>query len=150
MKLLIQERYFGDVHYVWCSETFDPSSSDQHYELSQVPASSNPREIGKALALAVLSGDQHNDHIKRVRAFYVSHARKLRKSGVLTDQEYDDLVFQVKSQNFRLWRPICYVIARPSVEPRLILVRARVSAGFGKEYKIADLKRDEFETMELS
>jgi hypothetical protein len=55
----------------------------------------------------------------------------------------------VDTAPFELWRPLVYVIPRTGVESRLKLVPMHKRAGFGPEYIIEDLRRSEFDLIEL-
>lgn len=149
MKMLVQERFFGDLHYVWCSESCDSGSADRYTVASLVPPSSNPRDIYGSLRSAVERLDTHNDMIVRVRAFYAAFSSERVKDGKMTDGDRDELVYMITHSELRLWRPVLYVIPRASVDARLQSVAASKRAGHGPEYIIEDLRREEFDRVEL-
>jgi hypothetical protein len=63
LKLLIQEKYMHDIHYVWCSENFDSATVSTHSSAYLVPPSSNPADIFRTLRRDVDKHDQHSAKI---------------------------------------------------------------------------------------
>ncbi len=150
MKLLLQERYFGDRHYVWCAEQWDAATRSRYSFASMVPPSSNPRALYESYREAVEGGDRHFTKFDRIRAGYLDRALTAKKVGALSEAQYDELVVTIQSNDFNLWRPIVYLIPRHLIDPtRLQLVPAAQRAGLGNEFVIRDLKREEFEIMEF-
>lgn len=68
MKYLIQKQYFGDVHYVWCSEHFDSRTLARNSPGALIAASSNPFEIYKEIQRDVHAGDKHSAKITAQKA----------------------------------------------------------------------------------
>jgi hypothetical protein len=149
MKLLIQEQFFGDVHYVWCSDACDSGAAPAYSVASLIPPSSNPKDIYRDLRTAVEKGDTHHHQIVQTRSFYIQHATTCHAAGTLTDAQRDDLVYMVTNAQLKDWRPLLYVIPRAPVAGRLQAVPAARRAGHGMEYIISDLARAEFDIVEL-
>jgi hypothetical protein len=149
IKLLLQERFFGDVHYVWCSESHDSGSADPYSIASHIPPSSNPRDIYRDLGRAVERGDKHNATIVRVRAMYAALSEQSVAAGTMGSDERDELLYIANGSDLTLWRPVLYVIPRDSVAGRLEVVPAERRAGAGQEFIIRDLARDEFDRIEF-
>jgi len=116
---------------------------------SLVPPSSNPKSIYNAFKDAVAAGDQHHDKIGAIRASYASLSTQWVAAGEITSTQRDEIIFMTNSGDLRIWRPLLYVIHRASVETRLLAVPPAKRASFGPEYIIADLRRDEFDIVEL-
>ena len=55
----------------------------------------------------------------------------------------------VDNASFEDWRPLVYVIPRAMVESRLEAVPPKKRASFGPEYIITDLRRHEFDIIEM-
>jgi hypothetical protein len=149
LKLLIQERYRNDVHFVWCSEDFDSTKLAAYSFRALVAASSNPADIYRDLQRAVQSPDTHNAKIISQRASFISLATNWEKNGEISSTQKDDIIYMASTAPFELWRPLLYVIPRAPVERRLQLVPVKNRAGFGNEYIISDLHRSEFDIIEF-
>jgi hypothetical protein len=148
LKLLIQEKYRGDIHYVWCSEDFDSSTVSAYSSASLVPPSSNPADIFRELRRDVEKRDQHSSKINQQKVSLTDRAIEWEKNGLISPTDKDDIIYMVQSAPFEHWRPLIYVIPRPQVEARLVRVPMRLRAGVGIEYTLSDLQRSEFEIVE--
>lgn len=149
MKLLIQQKFFGDVHYVWCSEQFDSKAFSPHTSAGLVPASSNPADILRLLLRDVQTPDHHSGKIAEQKASLTKRAIALEKAGSITKAVKEEIVYLVKTAAISQWRPLLYVIPRPPVEPRLKLVPAKLRAGIADEFIIPDLQRNEFDIIDI-
>jgi hypothetical protein len=138
------------VHVVWCSEIFDPRTSASSAPGSMVAPSSSPRAIADQLAQDVRGEDTHSALIKRYRRTFRGLATSFYTDGLLTADRAEELRALASRQSFRIWRPLIYVIPRASLEAagRLQPVPPAKRAGHGPEYRITDLKRDEFDVLE--
>jgi hypothetical protein len=150
MKLLIQERYRGDIHYVWCSEQPDSGAVSPLRFASLTAPTSNPRDIYKDLREACNRTDKHNAKIVSTRANYVALAEQWFTANEITSEDREEILHLVGTADFSLWRPMLYVIPRASIDPaRLSLVPMARRASPGPEWIIADLHRSEFDVVEL-
>jgi hypothetical protein len=149
LKLLIQQIYRNDVHYVWCSEYFDSTKLAAYSIGALVAASSNPADIYRDLQRAVQSRDAHNAKIISQKASFISLATTWEMNGEISTTQKDDIIYMVNMADFNLLRPLLYIIPRVSVEPRLQLVPAHKRAGIGNEYILPDLNRSEFDVIEF-
>lgn len=150
VKHHICREYRHDVHYVWCSEQFDPSQQGRHTGGSLIPATSSPAEIHRDLSVAVKRPDQHNAKIKEQRNGLKKLARQWLKASEITQPEHDDIIFDLDNRGLEIWRPLIYVIPRAGLAAgRIQPVPASKRAGMGKEFIIADLKGDEFDVIEM-
>jgi hypothetical protein len=146
---MIQERYRGDLHYVWCGDCFDGKRSSAYSSSALVPPSSNPADIYRELRRDVDGRDTHSAKIAAQKASFMSLAIKWFAAGEITANDRDDIVYMVNHAPFDLWRPLLYVIPRAIVQPRIQLVPVSQRAGFGNEYIIPDLSRSEFDLVEF-
>jgi hypothetical protein len=149
IKLMIQERYESDLHYVWCSEAFD-SSKKAAYGLAAVQApSSDPFTIYKQLQSDVKRSDKHSAKIAAQKLSFAKLAAEWSTSGKITSEEAEEIAYMTDSADFSWWRPLLYVIASDRVKDRIQTVPIAKRASLGMEYIIPDLKRDEFDIVEI-
>ena len=57
----INERYYGGVHYMWCTPFFDINTGSPDVT---VPPTASPFQIYKTLAHEVAGGDNHSQKIE--------------------------------------------------------------------------------------
>src|SRR5262249_12526774 len=150
LKFHIQQEYRGDVHYVWCSEFFDATKAPAYSKAAMVPPTSNPADIYKDLKAAVQRSDHHNAKIQAQKAAFLALAVDWEARGQISADAKEEIIYMVEKGGFEMWRPLLYVIPRAAtLEPRLETVPIAKRAGFGPEYIIRDLKRNEFDVIEL-
>jgi hypothetical protein len=149
LKLLIQERYRGDIHYIWCSESFDSSSLSRYSLSSRVAPSSNPVDIYRELKDAIKRSDRHNYKINEQKVSLKNLAITWEAASEITADDKDEIIYMADNAVFDDWRPLIYIVPRALVEPRLQVVPASKRASFGPEYIIPDLKRNEFDIIEF-
>lgn len=149
LKLHIQERFRKDMHYVWCSEYFDSNKLSSYSPGSLVAPSANPADIYRALRRDVDGKDRHSAKIGELKASLLKLAIEWEGNGEIQASEKDEIAYMVQNASFDYWRPLIYIIPRSLVELRLQLVPPDKRAGFGLEYIISDLKRTEFDIIEI-
>lgn len=149
IKLIINERFRKDLHYVWCGEHFDSKKHGSYSSVALTAPSSDPCVIYKQLADDVSRGDQHSAKIVQMRASLENLAVTWRNNGEITPEEAEEIVYMVKQAPFANWRPLVYVIPYSVVASRLKLVPIGQRASMGIEYILPDLARQEFDIIEL-
>lgn len=149
LKLHIQQCFRGDIHYVWCSEFFDSKTLGRYSPGSLIPPSSNPADIYRQLKSDIERGDQHSSKIAEQKASLTKLAIAWERNGEISPLQRAEIVYMVKNASFNDWRPLVYIIPRQPVDPRVKLVPANKRAGLGMEYIIEDLKRSEFDLIEI-
>lgn len=149
LKLLIQQQFRSDVHYVWCSESFDSTTLPRYSFSSLVAPSSNPADVYRELKEAVRRSDQHCHKINEQKVSLKKLAVDWEAAGEISTDDKDEIVYRVDNASFAEWRPLIYIIPRALVQPRLQVVPAARRASLGPEYIIADLQRGEFDVIEL-
>jgi hypothetical protein len=137
------------MHYVWCSEHFDSRAVSRYTSGALVPASSNPADIYRELRRDIETGDAHSAKIIAQKASFKSLAIRWEQQGEVSLFEKDEILYLVDNAPIHLWRPLLYVIPSSLVENRLQIVPAAQRAGLGNEYIIPDLRRAEFDIIEL-
>jgi len=149
LKLLIQERYRSDIHYVWCSESFDSGIASKYSIGSLIPPSSNPADIYRELNRDVKSCDMHSNKIAQQKGSFKSLAVDWELKGEISIADRDEIITMVDTVSFDYWRPLIYIIPHVKVRKRLEPVELTKRAGLGSEFIIKDLKRNEFDLIEL-
>jgi hypothetical protein len=149
MNFIIQQRFRSDIHWVWCSEVFDSRKSGSYSDASLVAPSSNPADIYRELQRDVAGKDSHSAKITAQKASLTALAVQWEANGDITTEHQQEIIYMVTTAAIEYWRPLLYVIPRMLVQKRLQLVPIEKRAGFGTEYIIADLRRDEFELLEF-
>jgi hypothetical protein len=150
LKFQIQEQYCGGIHYVWCSENCDSKTLSAYSPGALVAPSSNPADIYRELKRDVDGKDKHSAKINRQKATLASLAVTWEADGKISTTQKEEIIYLANTADFSLWRPLLYVIPRTAdIERRLKLVPIDKRAGVGMEYIIEDLKRDEFDIIEL-
>ena len=149
LKLFICEQYAGDIHYAWCSEVFDATALGRYTSAAQVPPSSNPADIYKELRSAVQRRDRHCYKINEQKVVLKNLAIRWEGKALITSDQRDEIIYLVDNATFEDWRPLLYAIPRQSVAGRLISVPVHQRASLGMEFIIPDLRRSEFDILEL-
>jgi hypothetical protein len=149
LKYLIQQKYRGDVHHVWCSEHFAVPAPGVYRASYELPPSSTPADIYRRLKEDVARNDNHSEKIKEQRAGLIARAIEWHALGEIPENQKDEIIYQANLSVGPLWRPIIYVIPYGPVASRLRLVPAASRAGFADEFIIADLARNEFDIIEF-
>jgi len=93
-KFYVQEKYRGNLHYVWVSESFDNG-----------PPTSNPKGIYTSLKLAVVEEDEHDYKINEQKGLITARAIKWETDGEITSADKDEIVFSAMNGAFKQWRP---------------------------------------------
>lgn len=146
---MIQERFRGDIHYVWCSELCDSKSAGLYSSAALVPPSSNPADIYRELQRDVKGKDNHSAKISQQKMSLIKVAIEWEKAKEISSDDRDEIIYLTEHASFDDWRPLLYVIPSEPVKSRLELVPPDKRAGLGVEYIIRDLIRSEFDIVEL-
>ena len=146
----INERYYGSKHYVWCSEVFDAHANHRLGRYSNIPPTSNPKEIYLNLYEEVKRGDRHSAKIKTNRRGILRGAEIKLKAGQINQHQYDEIDKIVKSVEISTFRPILYVIPYSNVaaDVREATVEERAHP-LSLEYIIESLDRQYFDPIEV-
>lgn len=148
LKLVIGERFRGDIHYVWCSEFFDGSKLASYTSGSLTAPSSDPCAIYRQLKDDVARCDRHSAKIEATKTSLQALAVRWEADGSITSDQAKEIAYMVNNASFNDWRPLIYVIPRHMVEGRIQLVAPERRASLGVEYIVPDLRRSEFDIIE--
>jgi len=110
LAYMINERYYGRVHYVWCSEVFDARSHNALGRYANIPPTSNPRDIYLNLYEEVKRGDRHSAKIQENRKRILLGAKKKLQAGVISPGQYDEIQQIVGGVELYEFRPVLYLI----------------------------------------
>ncbi|MGD9543553.1 MAG: hypothetical protein AB7F41_10645 [Methylocystis sp.] len=148
----VAEKYREGNYFAWVCEFFDserdaPAGSSG----TMIAPSSNPRKIYEDLLQEYRAQEEHCRIIKDHKKTFTRLAKKWLADGSITDDQFTEIIASVKARSWRIWKPVLYVIPRNGLDPtRLTEVQRRDRAGYGPEYQICDLKRHEFDIVDLS
>jgi hypothetical protein len=145
-------KYRGGRHFAWLCEFFDSAREAPAGTAGTLIApSSNPRKIYEDLLHEYRAQEEHSRIIKDHRKTFTRLAREWLSIGEITKAQSEEIIASVRARSWRIWMPILYVIPRHAIDPsRITEVRRPDRAGYGQEYQIHDLLRNEFDIIDLS
>lgn len=144
-------RYRAGRHFAWVCEYFDSSLAPAGSAGALIAPSSNPRKIYDDLLQDCTAQDEHSRIIKAHRKTFTRLGKQWLSSGELTQDQCDEIVASVRARSWKIWKPVLYVIPRCAIDRvRIKEVRRQDRAGYGPEFQILDLLRNEFDIVDLS
>ncbi len=120
MAYHINQTYYGDIHYVWCSAFFGASNIPSPYRPN--PPSSSPQEIYDRLMGDVESGDKHSTKIKQNRAGLRRGANFKHAKGEINEAQRLEIFDKVRLAPLADFKPLLYIISYPLVSSILKIV----------------------------
>ena len=143
----IAERFYGDVHHVWCAPFFDSDSIPSYQNAN--PPSSNPSRICRELFEAVSTGDRHSMKIRNNQAGIRRGAKEKKNAGIITGREEKEIRKIVDKAEIADFRPLVYVIPYSLVVKMVEAVSVEKRAHpLSIEYVIKKLPRKFFDVIE--
>lgn len=143
----IAERFYGGVHFAWCSPVFDGRRAAPYVN---IPPTSSPAEIYRSLHREVDRGELHSEAIKVNRKGVTSGADAKLESGVISEVEYDEIIRIIERAAVRDFRPVLFVIPYEAVRGSVTDVPVHQRAHpLSVEYRVETLRRDCFDMLEL-
>ncbi|GAB3791791.1 hypothetical protein GCM10028819_00810 [Spirosoma humi] len=142
----INEKYYNNMHYVWCSPFF--------HEVGQ-PASSNPKEIYKELRRDVESEDEHSAKIRQNVSGIRRGARFKHDNRLISFTQFEEIKAMVnrswQRKIFSDFTPFIYIIPHNAhIETILKPVGLKDKASIRSiEYQIKELPRDLFDVISV-
>ena len=149
MKLLINERFRKDIHYVWCGDCFDSTKAAAYSSAAWTAPSSDPCAIYRQFQTECARMDRHSSKIQEQKLSLSRLAVIWRDDGQISSDEAEEIIYMVENSDAGHWKPLLYVIPRATVVGRLQIVPVAKRASFGLEYIIPDLRRTEFDIVEI-
>lgn len=143
----IAERFYGGVHWVWCSTFF---SQDAGVSSASMPPSAVPGEIYARLFEDVSNGDKHSAWIEKNRVGLIKGASSKKSKGIINGKVEKTIISIVQVAEIRDFRPLLYIIPFTKVArlAKEVPVDQRAHP-MSIEYRIESLPRNLFDPIEL-
>ena len=149
LAFIIAERYYGGIHYVWCTPYCTADMLPKN--LSTTPPTSTPLEIYRRLSDEVAAGDRHSSKIQENKVGILRGASAKRAEGVISEDQEKEINEIVVSAELKDFRPLLYVIRFDKVQPLLKLVPVKDRAHpMSVEYLITHLPSSCFDVISLA
>lgn len=147
MAYRINEHFYGQIHYVWCSPFFNASATSALD--NQAPPSSTPCDICRAYLDDVQRQDRHSAAIRNNRSGIKSGLAAKRADGVISAEQHRELEKIVSKAPLEAFRPLLFVIPFQGVADRVEEVPISERAHpFSREYRIFRLPRSHFDVLD--
>lgn len=148
LAYMIAQRYYGQIHYAWCTPDFDPRSLA--FTDASVPPTSSPLEVYRNLAEEVRRGDLHSAKIKENKVGVLRGATAKYAQGKIGDDQRKEIAEIVDAVQTRDFRPLLYVIPYAGIADLVNEVPVKDRAHpLSAEYIIEELPRDRFDVIEF-
>jgi hypothetical protein len=150
LAYVINERYYGSKHYVWCSEVYDARSPFADVRYANIPPTSNPFEIYHNLREEVRRGDRHSAKIAENREGLLLGAEKQLEKGIINPHQFAEIDQIINAVELSEFRSLLYVIPYQNVSQavREATVEERAHP-LSLEYIIESLDRQHFDPIEV-
>lgn len=147
----VSARYRGNVFFAWVSEYFNARAAPSDSAAALIAPSSSPCRIYRDLLEDWKHQDDHSALIKGYTRKFSRLAKDWLAEGSITKDHYDEIIASVRGRTWSIWRPVLYVVPREPIERagRLFPVPRQARAAYGPELQVRDLRRDEFDIIEL-
>lgn len=143
----IAERFYGGVHYAWCSPVFDGTMTAAHIN---IPPTSSPAEIYRNLWEEVRRGELHSAMIKNNRSGILDGADAKLDAGVIGPAQKQEIKKMMERCTARDFRPVLFIIPYERVAHLVSDVPVELRAHpLSPEYRIEALPRDCFDMIEF-
>lgn len=134
----ISVRYYGDLHYVWCTPDF--GSPDSPNDLTDNPPTSQALHRYNSLKSEVTGGDLHGSYIHMNKVGIMKGAEIKYSKGKIDQKQRDEILYIVDKSPINEFLPKVYLIVYDEVKNLLVPVevaeRARPTS---EEYVIEEL-----------
>jgi hypothetical protein len=140
----INQTYYSELHYVWCSAFFGADDVHSHYRRN--PPSSSPQEIYETLLRAVENSDRHCEKIRLNKAGLRRGATFKHGQGAINDAQRLEILDKVRLAGFADFLPLLFVIPYTLVTGMVSTVPVKHRANpLLEEYIIPRLPRTSFD-----
>jgi hypothetical protein len=147
LAFAIAERFYGGVHFAWCSPVYDGTRTEAHVN---IPPSSSPADLYRLLRDEVERGEQHSAVLEQKRKGVLRGAAARRAEGLIGDAEWKNINETVETSSLSEFRPVLYLIPYAQVRDMVAEAGVRERAHpFSIEYKVNPLPRECFDVLEL-
>ncbi|MEL7571319.1 MAG: hypothetical protein AAGU14_12260, partial [Eubacteriaceae bacterium] len=138
----IAQRYYNNIHYVWCSTRFS-------FGFEQ-PESSNPSIICRNYLTSIATRDNHSSIIENNKLGILKGAAIKRKEGIINDRQELEIRAMTTEASFLDFMPVIYVINASNVLDKCKEAPvADRAAPHSIEYIIRELPRVDFDIINM-
>lgn len=142
----INEHFYGQCHFVWCSPFFSSSSASIDV---QMPPSSTPCDICRTYLNDIARRDWHSASLQDHRDGLKEGMNSKLANGVITEEQYQELDEIVSKAPLDDFRPLLYIIPFAGVQELVETVPPlRKAHPFSREYVIRHLPRSRFDVLD--
>jgi hypothetical protein len=146
----ISRLYRNGIYFAWVSADFDAGTSVVGSSAALTGVSSIPKEIYRRLYDDCKSEDGHSALIRGYKKTFRRLTKDWFAEHEITEEQRDEIIANLNSNSWRIWRPVLYLIPRNGIHPsRIQTIKRPDRAAYGPEYKIVDLQVHEFDIIEL-
>ncbi len=143
----INIRYYGALHYMWCTPYFGSDYQSPHFT---VPPSSSPLEIYQTLKKEIDGADKHGTKLKLNRLGIRRGADKMATLGKINEEQRREIHAISKGAESQQFRPLLCVIPRIEAVPYYQKVDIKKRANpLSHEYIIADVPQSAFDVIRI-
>lgn len=143
----IAERFYGGIHYAWCSPLYDGAMAARHM---RIPPSSSPAEIYRNFSEEARRGERHSDALRRNRDGIMTGARLKWEAGLISDRVYAEIGEVVDDAYVHDFSPLLFIMPFEKVEAIASEVPVKERAHpLSIEYRVEALPRQCFDILEL-
>lgn len=149
LAYVIAEKYYNHTHYAWCSPHFSQELKVGYDSIA--PPTSTPLDIYARLLEDVNRRDKHSSKVEKNKVGILRGANLKRKSGIITESHWRDIVTVVDIAETSDFKPLIYVIpfhkVRALVKSVPVMDRAHP---LSEEYIIEALPSDCFDIISFN
>lgn len=139
----INQKYYNDVHYVWCAE--EPLGDYLQ------AGTSDPIERCNRILTAIYSGDCHEHLIDENKKGIRLGALVKKKAGIITKEQEEEIIALLRSAELSDFSPVLYIIPFDRVKDILEVAPDSEKASLTSvEYIIRNLKRCQFDIIHFN
>jgi hypothetical protein len=146
----LAERFYGAVHYAWCTPHFNADANFRSMG-AFTPPSSTPFDLARQFAHDVQRADHHSALIANHRAGLRRGASAKSAAGLITASTESAIASAIDEADFQHFRPVVFVIplegVRQLVEDVPVQDKANV---LSEEFIIKALPRANFDVIEVT
>lgn len=143
----INERYYGGLHYMWCTPCFD---IDLRSAIYTVPPTSSPFQIYQTLAREVAAADLHSEKITANRIGIQRGALKKLERGMIDQRTADRIQNTAAVAPATNFKPLLCVISADRAQPYCTEVDVSVMANpLSQEFIVEDLPQSTFDVISI-
>lgn len=143
----IGQKFYQELHYVWCNPFFRPPQSSLDVEM---PPSSTPFDIYQTLRTDVGRRDRHSAKVGSSREGLRRGAKSRHEQGLISAETRSIIEGIIESAALDDFMPLLYVIPFHSVRENARHVEpSRAAHPFSQEYLIENLPRTRFDVVQF-